>query len=385
LTFVGHPASLMCAVGFKLQARTARRTKAITQSPHFMPVKRILRKPSARKTESHPFKIFRLPPKGYDLNKASPRELLLQGIPKRPDALTHPKLRSLWEQIAERRPRFVEPVFAPVEGFRPSKIHNIHSLLDDAPLTFRPHLDSWIKRLIESGELTSGLLVPQTTTNWCGAYVNRPAPEILQTVTGQWTVPSAGLPASAWNGSSFTDGQYMCGVWVGLDGTQGTNDVLQAGTLSLTTVSKGVVTGTQYSAWTEWFGAPYYVQSLAVSPGDLVSCTVCSPFQNNHGTAMFTNLSTNETANYGIDAPANTTLSGNVAEWITEDPIQANGALYPFPNFGQVIFTHCVAGSKTIELDIHDSQLVDLVDSSNSVRAQAHYQDPSSVRCTFLK
>jgi hypothetical protein len=38
---------------------------------------------------------------------------------------------------------------------------------------------------------------------------------------------------------------------VGLDGTQGTNDVLQAGTLSLTTVSKGVVTGTQYSAWTE--------------------------------------------------------------------------------------------------------------------------------------
>jgi hypothetical protein len=46
-----------------------------------------------------------------DVRKAPKRELFLDGIPKQPDALTHPKLRLLWEQIAERRLRFIEPGF----------------------------------------------------------------------------------------------------------------------------------------------------------------------------------------------------------------------------------------------------------------------------------
>jgi hypothetical protein len=50
----------------------------------------------------------------------------------------------------------------------------------------------------------------------------------------------------------------------------------------------------------------------------------------------------------GIDAPANTTLLGNVAEWITEDPGQLAGGLFQLPNFGQVQFSKCLAGSKSV-------------------------------------
>lgn len=343
------------------------------------------RKPKDRKpAQDHPFKIFRLPAEGFDPRKASERELLLHGIPKRPDEVIHPKLTLLWDRVAERRTRFVTPEFRQIEGFRRSKVENRQTLRDTIPLKIRPYFDSWSKLLVESG-ISLMRFLPETSTNWCGAYVNRPATETLNTVTGQWTVPSVSPPPSAWNGKNWTDGQYTCVVWVGIDGTQGTNDVLQAGTLSRVTVSGGVIAGTTYYVWTEWFGSPWIVQSLAVSPGDLILCTVCSPFVSTHGTAMFTNLTTNESVNYGIDAPAGTTLSGNVAEWITEDPTQSSGSLFPFPNFGQTHFTHCTAGSKTVELDLFDSKLINLVDASNSVRAQAIYENPASLRCSFIK
>jgi hypothetical protein len=71
--------------------------------------------------------------------------------------------------------------------------------------------------------------------------------------------------------------------------------------------------------------------------------------------------------------------------WITEDPGQLSGGLFPFPNFGQVQFTHCTAGSKTVELDLLTSTLIDLVDASKSVRAESIYQNRRSVRCQFVK
>jgi Peptidase A4 family len=343
------------------------------------------RKSAAKKTEQHPFKIFRVPPKGFDARKASNRELLLHGIPKRPSAQTHPKLRLQWEQIAQRRPRYIEPVFERAKRFRRSKIRDHRSLLDVIPTPVRPYYTSWVQRVIDSGASIIGLLVPETSNNWCGGYVSQPATETLRVVSGQWTVPSVTPPPSAWTGTKYVDGQYTCLVWVGIDGWKGSSDVLQAGTLSRVTVSGGKITGTTYYVWTEWFGSPWIVQSLAVSPGDLIFCTVCAPFENTHGTAMFTNLSTNESVNYGIDAPAGTTLSGNVAEWITEDPGQLSGGLFPFPNFGQVQFSQCTAGSKTVELDLLDSKMIDLVDASNSVRAEALYQNRSSLRCRFVK
>jgi hypothetical protein len=174
-------------------------------------------------------------------------------------------------------------------------------------------------------------------------------------------------------------------VWVGIDGWKGTKDVLQAGTNSTITVSGGKITGTSYYARTEWFGYPWSVQSLAVTPGDVISCIVCAPFENTHGTAILNNLTTNESATYGIDAPPNTQLIGNVAEWIVEDPSISKTQLYPFANFGQVVFTNCSANTKSFELDLTNAHFIDLVDSANNTRAQSFYQTRSSLKCQFVK
>ena len=78
-------------------------------------------------------------------------------------------------------------------------------------------------------------------------------------------------------------------------------------------------------------------------------------------------------------------LSGNVAEWNAEDPSQAGGGLFPFPNFGQVQFTRCVAGSKTVEKDLLDSTFIDLVRAGGVVRAEASWVNRTSLRCRFVQ
>jgi Peptidase A4 family len=66
-----------------------------------------------------------------------------------------------------------------------------------------------------------------------------------------------------------------------------------------------------------------------------------------------------EPSSVGIDLPrplaksSGTSLSGNVAEWIVEDPSTIpDNKLYPFPNYGSTFFTGCAAGTKSFELNL---------------------------------
>src|SRR6266496_6530695 len=112
------------------------------------------KKPAVHKRD-HPFKIFRLPPEGFDARKASARELLLHGVPKRPNAETHPKLQLLWDQIAQRRPRFIEPAFLPAEKFHRSKLRDHRSLFDITSFFFQA--EDGIRDLYVTGVQTCAL------------------------------------------------------------------------------------------------------------------------------------------------------------------------------------------------------------------------------------
>ena len=161
--------------------------------------------------------------------------------------------------------------------------------------------------------------------------MRRPVTEPITTVTGQWNVNGIS-PLWSPSGSGFADGTYLCGVWIGIDGTAGTSDVLQAGTGSLAVVKNGKFESTSFFAWTEWFSlGSVVVANFPVAVGDLISCTVCAPFGNTHGTALFNNLTSGLTTSIGIDPPAGTSLSGNVAEWIVEDPTNVSNNLLSFP------------------------------------------------------
>jgi hypothetical protein len=191
---------------------------------------------------------------------------------------------------------------------------------------------------------------------------------------------------SAWNGTGFNDGTYKCYIWVGLDGWKGTTDVLQAGTGSDVTVSGGQVTSKSFYAWIEWFGNPSTPESgFPVNPGETILCTVCAPLGNAHGTAIFTNVTTGLAMNYGIDPPAGVTLSGNIAEWIVEDPLNlSTNTYYPFPNYALTTFRNCSAGSKNVSLKLSDACPINLIDGSGKVISESTFESDTSMMCNFL-
>ncbi len=324
-----------------------------------------------------------LPPEGFSALTASEPELRSYGLPPRPDPNTHPDLAALWDSFAARPLRFVRPPLVPLADHAPSELRNYQERLElpaDLPM----------KRDIIAGLRQRGIplcwFLPATSTNWSGAVAYRPSTEPLVTVSGQWIVPSVSPPQSAWNGKAYNDGTYKCAVWVGLDGWNGTKDVLQAGTTSEVDVSGGKVTGTSFFAWVEWFGNLWIPESdFPVNPGDSILCTVCAPtFGNNFGVAIFLNQTTGQTAPYQIYPPPSTTLSGNVAEWIVEDPGDAAGVLYPFPNYGLTTFRNCSAGTKNIGLNLTNACPLNLIDGTGKVISQGTIDSATSLTCNFL-
>jgi hypothetical protein len=333
------------------------------------------------------FHIFKTPAADFDVRTASDRHLVVHGLPARPDSQVHPRLATKWDRVAALRLEFITPELRTMPSRRRALDRDLIVRRSIADLEIaRYHRKAThafaVDRLVDVVKLWQ--LIPETSTNWSGAYVKRPNTEPLVSVTGEWTVPGVNPPASAWNGTGYNDGTYLCGVWVGIDGTQGTGDVMQAGTASQCVVAGGKMISTRFFAWIEWFSLPSVaVVNFPVQVGDLISCTVCAPFGNTHGSALFNNLTSGATTNVGIDPPAGTSLVGNVAEWIVEDPGMAGGGLFPFPNYGSTHFTDCSAGSQNIELDLNAAKVIDLVDASNTVLSSAYIESNRTLFCRY--
>ena len=353
------------------------------------------------------FRVFKTPPSDFNAMTASKRELLVYGLPPRPNERTHPRLAAKWQRIAEHRLHFIQPKLRVRPSIRRTIDRDLIVRRDIAERVARYYekfklksagekiADIDIHRILgqlfllkSAGEEIADIdihrilarLIPETSPNWSGAYVNRPIAEPLMTVTGEWRVPGVNPPPSAWNGTGYDDGTYWCSVWVGIDGTQGTSDVMQAGTDSQCVVSGGKVTSRMFFAWTEWFSLDPVIVGIPIEVGDLISCTVCAPLGTTHGTAMFNNLTSGATANFGIDPPEKISLVGNVAEWIVEDP---GKPAVPFPDYGSIFFSDCIAGSKNIQLDLGSAREIDLVDASNNVISSATIESSRTLFCRY--
>jgi Peptidase A4 family/Fungal fucose-specific lectin len=195
------------------------------------------------------------PPDDFDPRTASSETLTRYGLPWRPARPGDPPaIRELRERaldtpwLASSR---VEPRFEP----RPGVTHVRRGA-----------------RRVADGTLSSN--------NWSGATING----TWSTAVGTWVIPSVSRPPEP----QGSEGGWHCSSWVGLDGTYGTDDVLQAG-VEQTVDSIGL---TGCSAWFEWFatevrGSPGYVQETVayidlagrivkfpVEPGDTVVCVV---------------------------------------------------------------------------------------------------------------
>jgi hypothetical protein len=187
------------------------------------------------------------PPDGFDPQTASPASLIRHGLLwRRPEHGADPALRAAWERVFSRSWRAEDriiPEFEPQIG----KTHNLRGAERHADGNF-------------TGAVWAGCVISGT---WTGAI-------------GFWTIPTVS-PSSEPQG---TEGGWNSSSWVGIDGTFGSNDVLQAGVQQVVD-SNG---NASYVAWYEWFApaqsnSPSYINQVnipnfAVSPGETVYCSV---------------------------------------------------------------------------------------------------------------
>ncbi len=155
-----------------------------------------------------------------------------------------------------------------------------------------------------------------TSNNWAGSTIKGTWAHAV----GIWRVPTVTRPSSA----PGTDGGWDSSSWIGIDGTYGSNDVLQAG-VQQSVAADG---STTYVAWYEWFapqvnGSPDYIfqtniDNMPVQPGDEVFVGV--HYQNGQGFVMFGNVTRGRYFSIQLAAPPGATFGGNSVEWIVEAP-----------------------------------------------------------------
>lgn len=278
-------------------------------------------------------RTFTPPPEGFDPLTADDRSLAVHGYPSRP---ADPELRARWERVLGRGIRLVPPEFTPREGRRRAE---------------RPAL--------------GGDHGVENTSIWSGAVVHAPAGDTVKWVEGTWTVPNAYPPVGA------QDGQwYSASTWVGIDGIDGSGDVLQAGCDSDVLRSGGSVQR-QLNPWWEWYPAgSFWIHNLAMSQGDTVNCLICVTAGSTVAATVFLyNVTSGIATNFQATAPGGTHLVGNAAEWVVERlSISSAGAL--LARYGEVYFDEANAGTVGgSTLHSGSGNTINMVDGGNVISA----------------
>jgi hypothetical protein len=173
-----------------------------------------------------------------------------------------------------------------------------------------------------------------TSNNWSGSTI----PGTWAHAVGIWRVPTVGVPSTP----AGTEGGWDSSSWVGIDGTYGSNDVLQAGIQQ----SVGAGGSTTYVAWYEWFapkvnGSPDYIfqtniENMPIEPGDEVFVGV--HYQNGQGFVMLGNVDRGRYFSIQLAPPPGASFSGNSVEWIVEAPNTGEPGT-SLPRFTPVNFT----------------------------------------------
>jgi len=233
-------------------------------------------------------RLFPPPPKGFDLLTASKRELTRHGLPQRPDSRMQPELAALWEDRAHRYKGFehLQPeVLAPETDIKPTA-----SAFGLTPL-FN-----------------------------CGFELfNASAP--ITVLLGTFTVPN--LRNSPNNGLP-NDFRIFFGL-----GFLDLHVEMRVDAAHNITTTVRIHTGAQVS--------------LPVSPGDVISATLCLQ-DNSAGTAFYglVNETTGQTVNFSLDTgfPRAVKINGGISRGS-----QFNGPPDPLARFGIVYFDEVVAYS----------------------------------------
>jgi Peptidase A4 family len=276
-------------------------------------------------------------PADFDPLTAPDSLLLRYGFPSRPDARQFPELRKRWERELSRKMNYIVPTFHVVEG----KTHGPG-------------------RASEAG--ASG-----TSTNWSGSVALVPsAGDSFQWIEGRWTVPNP-YP-------STSDGIWdWAAEWIGIDGWNGSGDVLQAGTETDALFANGSTQRDCY-VWWEWFhpgdSGEVRIDNFPVSPGDVIYCLLCV-HSTTSGSFFIRNVSSGNSTSFTVTAAPGVSLVGNSAEWIVERPTAlATDSLSSLADYGMVYFDESdsfrTGTSGSAKVDLGSGTFLTMVDNNNT-------------------
>jgi|SRR5579859_4085603 len=276
-------------------------------------------------------RTFSPPPDGFDPLKADDRALLAHGYPSRPE---DPVLVERWERVLSR----------PVQWIRP---------------TFR-HMPYKRRRLPQA--TVGAAHGTETSDIWSGAVVHAPAGDRFTWIEAEWTVPNAFPPTGAVPGV-----WYSASTWIGIDGIDGSRDVLQAGCDS--DVMTFIGTQRQLNPWWEWYPAgSFWISNLPVAQGDTMDGLICvHPGSVTSATIYLLNITSRVGASFQATAPPGTTLAGNSAEWVVER-LEIDSNTPELARYGDVYFAAAYAGTAAgTQMDASVGNVIDMIDSGYTI------------------
>lgn len=279
-------------------------------------------------------KTYPVPPASFDLEKATDDERLQYGLPR-----LSPGLNAVVKHLIAARQgfRYIEPVFKPRDRMR--------------------------KRL-PGIKLVHGV---EKNPIWSGVVAFPPKNDRMDGVWSTWKMPDDSLPSGGHDGIWYT-----ASTWVGIDGDDGSGDVVQTGCDADVMNSNGS-TQHQFNPWWEWYpAASFWLTSFPVSPGDRLNALVIA-VPGDPAVAIFQliNFSQFGFSFYSITAPAGVSFQGNCAEWIVEALETGPGNAPELAKFNTVKFTECGAhtlGDKVVSAT--GGTIEEIVNSGGAVLAK---------------
>ena len=183
-----------------------------------------------------------------------------------------------------------------------------------------------------------------SSSNWAG-YMVQDKTSSINTVSGSWKVPSVTGTVSPSCNPNLTNCYSVDAAWIGIGGVN-SNSLIQTGTID----SIDQNGNKYYFAFYELL--PDYatqIPALSVGPGDTISASI-KQLSLGSWTISISDLTTGQNYFTSVSYGASDSTLNSSAEWIEEDPMQADGTLFPFNKFSAVYFTNCnatMAGTKS--------------------------------------
>ncbi len=293
------------------------------------------------------------PPASFDYEKANGEERTLYGIPRFTAGSSD--LQKRWQETV-RNIRLIEPVFEQQESRR-KKLPG-----------FKPGFG------------------PETYTNWSGGVAFPDPGDKIWSVNGTWKIPKVSLPAGAQDGI-----WYSAATWIGIDGDDGSGDILQAGCVAAVLTSGG---GHQhlFRPWWEWFPAgAFYITNIPSSAGDELNCWIqcvellAGAANSNSALVLLSNVTSGLGFFFVATVPASVSLQGNCAEWILEAPGTGPEGEPELAKFTKVDFTQCSATTVRDKTVLPNSgNTINMVDSSDNVISKGKFVGSNDVQVSYV-